>query len=100
MKHISVTDMPVIFRVFEGEVTAIFPTEPGTNNPDCCTCYAHVGQHGTCSKGWYPTTLPATPDDYKDLLAELQEIYSDVGLKVVKKWTARHDIERYNKLKK
>lgn len=72
--------LPVIFRKkrgkqYEGEITAVFPTVPGTNDLWTMTCYAHIGQHGSCSWGWYRSTIPAKPEDYKDLLAELRSIY-------------------------
>jgi len=49
---------------------------PGS--PCCMTCYAHIGQHASCSYEWYWTTRPAKPDEYADLLAELQGIYDDL----------------------
>jgi hypothetical protein len=74
--------MPVIFRRprskrdFENDgVTAVFPTEPHDVSGRFMTCYAHVGQHGSCSWDWYHTTRPATPEEYADLLKELRGIY-------------------------
>lgn len=70
--------LPVIFRAersghFKGDVTAVFPTLEG--NPGEMTCYAHIGQHGSCSLGWYYRTRPAKPHEYAALLAELRGIY-------------------------
>jgi len=96
--------VPVLFRAeksgdFKGDVTAVFPTLPGTNDPWTMTCYAHVGQHGTCSKDWYWTTRAAKPAEYAPLLAELKRIYeNDPGeparLKVVQRLTPAYDRER------
>lgn len=71
--------LPVIFRAEKSgphkrEVTAVFPTLQGTG-PHDMTCYAHIGQHSTCTPGWYAQTRLATPDEYKSLLAELRGIY-------------------------
>lgn len=38
--------MKVMFRILKGEVIALFPEEPGTNDPDTCLSYTHDGQHG------------------------------------------------------
>lgn len=71
--------LPVIFRAersgpFKGEVTAVFPTLPGTSALDF-TVYAHVGQHSTGTRGWYASTRPATEAESFDLLRELRGIY-------------------------
>lgn len=68
-------ELPVIFRMSEGEVTAVFPTLPWDGNGNSLTVYAHIGQHGGASWGWYFRTRKARPDDYADLLAELTAIY-------------------------
>ena len=58
-----------------GEVTAIMPEIPGTNSPYTCTCYAHVGQHGSCNVSLINTcSRPATEAEYAPLLAELERI--------------------------
>jgi hypothetical protein len=72
----------VIFRVHnvkgeEPEVIAFFPELAGTNAylQDCLS-YVHVGQHGSASLNYYyESTRPATPDEYRSLLDELQGIY-------------------------
>lgn len=74
-----VDTLPVVFRTerhgpFAGTVTAVFPTLPSNTMPDM-VCYAHVGQHGSCSIGWYSGTRPAYGDEYAPLLAELRSIY-------------------------
>lgn len=81
------TDKPekldVLFRFSRGEVSAVFPSECGANECDM-TCYAHVGQHGSCSQGWYITTRKAKPEQYAALLAELNQIYAPEYELVVK----------------
>ena len=97
--------LPVIFRAeraghFKGHVTAVFPTLPGTYDPYTATCYAHIGQHGSCSWLWYATTRAAKPEEYADLLAELRRIYEAPGdpeavtLIVRQRWTQAHDAAR------
>jgi hypothetical protein len=93
--------LDVIFRAdrygdHAGEVTAVFPTEAATCDVSAVLSYAHVGQHGACSRAWYVyATRAATPDEYAPLLRELQGIYEpEVTLRVVKRWTAAHDKAR------
>jgi hypothetical protein len=68
---------PVLFRAdrsgpHKGEVTAIMPCEAGDADGRTMTCYAHIGQHGSCDSGWLRTTRPASADEYKALKAELE----------------------------
>lgn len=88
---------PVIFRKDEQEVIAVFPAEPGTLELSTLWCYTHVGQHSACTSGWYRTTQPATPDEYKDLLEELISIGYD-DLKIVKRITPDMTRERYKRI--
>lgn len=65
---------PVLFRIdkhgaFKGELTAVFPTLPGS--PGLMSCYAHLGQHSSCGRGWLASTRPAKPAEYADLQREL-----------------------------
>lgn len=53
------------------EVVAVFPQEPATPDSAMMTCYAHMGQHGACTKDWYYKTKPAGPDEYMELWDEL-----------------------------
>lgn len=79
---------PVIFRADreagETHITAVFPTIPGS--PGFMSCYAHVGQHGSCSHDWYRQTRPARAAEYADLKAELESIGYD-DLKVYRRIT-------------
>lgn len=67
-------------------VTAVLPDLPGTFG---YVCYGHVGQHSECSRNWYYNTRPASPREYRSLLAELRGIYERgpdaVILRVVKR---------------
>jgi hypothetical protein len=74
---------PVIFKLCEGEPTAIFPTLAGAvGQPDTMTCYAHIGQHGIASRAWVASAPPARPDEYRDLLKELRAIgYDDLVIR-------------------
>lgn len=74
------------------EITAVFPALPGTHHSDM-TCYAHIGQHSSCSIAWYLGTWSAKPEEYADLLAELSGIYAE-GLRVVHRITDKHRQQR------
>jgi hypothetical protein len=97
--------LPVIFRADRAtrEVTAIFPTEAATLNAADFTIYAHIGQHGSGSYGWYQRTRPATPFEYTPLLMELRALYgvahgpgdTAITLRVVKRFTRGYDEARY-----
>lgn len=69
---------PVLFRMprnvklHGNDCDAIMPTIPGTNDAATMTCYAHIGQHGSCHQNWIQSTRPATPEEYADLKAELE----------------------------
>ena len=67
--------IPVLYRMFEGECTAVFPTLPGTRDPDTMACYAHIGQHGTGTHAWYKTTRAAERWQYMALHKALRAIY-------------------------
>lgn len=67
---------PVLFRADTENgttyITAVFPTDPGTNDFGTMSCYAHIGQHGSCSLGWYRETRAAKPEEYEPLKRELE----------------------------
>ena len=75
---------PVLFRMSEGGVVAVFPTLYG--EPRCFSCYSHIGQHSSCSKEWYRTTKPATPKQYASLKRELEAAPYEYRLKIIKRW--------------
>lgn len=63
----------VVFRKFEGEVTALFPFEPGSNNAYDMACYSHVGQHSTAGMLWVRKTKPAKLIESISLITELRQ---------------------------
>jgi hypothetical protein len=86
--------IPVLFRVDQfKEVTAVFPTIPADVNGNHMTCYAHIGQHSGCSRGWYTGTRAATPTEWHDLFVELVSIGYD-DMKPVKRISRAMDQER------
>lgn len=91
---------PVIFRKWKKSsdqwesIIAVFPTDLAGPNDWICNSYEHIGQHGGCNYQGVvlPRTVPATPDEYADLLAELIKIgYTD--LKIYKRWQYRFNRE-------
>jgi hypothetical protein len=78
--------VPVLFRKgSDGDITAVFPTIPHDYTGNLMTCYAHIGQHSACSRGWLRSTRPATADEYQFLFRELRSI--GYSMRVVKKIT-------------
>jgi hypothetical protein len=65
----------IIFRKWKhnGSIIAILPNNP--SNQGFVDMYEHIGQHG---EGNYQAvllqTVPAKPEEYQDLLAELKQI--------------------------
>ena len=94
-RRISCDDAPtrVSFRVADGEVFAVFPILPGTNDSRTMQGYAHVGQHCTVSEDYARGARPATEEEYAPLLAELKRIGYD-NLVIVEKITAWHRSQR------
>lgn len=85
----------VIFRKAKsnGEITAIFPTLPGTSDPCSLLCYVHAGQHGSAFLEWIrKDTKPATPEEYAALKRELEGI--GYMLDVRRKSTRANYLER------
>lgn len=72
----------VIFRKDSHEVTAVFPDE---TDRGLYTCYAHVGQHGSCSYEWYRTTKPATESEYAALKRELESAPYNYRFRVMRR---------------
>lgn len=67
---------PVIFRRFNqgGEVIALFPALPGTNDPRTCLSYMHVGQHGACAVSLASVARLATETEAAPLKRELESL--------------------------
>lgn len=82
----------VIFRKWkDGEIIALFPEDLGTNSPYTCACYQHTGQHGACDPGIVSDTKLATPDEYRDLRHELENLHPEpYDLQIIQKVTRRH----------
>ena len=74
---------PVIFKKFEGEITAVFPAMAATvGEPWHMNCYAHIGQHGAASVEWVRKAKPVKPHEYAALLSELKSIgYDDLVIR-------------------
>jgi hypothetical protein len=64
----------VIFRKFKnGDIIALFPEEVGVLHSYCCTCYEHVGQHGSADYTHIVhMTKLAVPEEYANLKNELE----------------------------
>lgn len=94
---------PVIFKLEHGPhargAFAVFPTLPGTMNPDTMTCYAHIGQHGSCCSQYVREAKPAKPADYADLIKELKSIGYD-DLLICRRMTRKHYEQRLANLKR
>ena len=75
----------VIFRVYKGELLALFPAVSGTvNKPWHCSCYAHVGQHSACNPSEVMRhSRAATRAEYQDLARELRR--TGYTLQIVKR---------------
>lgn len=60
-----------------GEIVAIFydSNDKKSAYNDKYECYAHIGQHGDCSRAWIKEdTTPASVPEYLDLMKELNAI--------------------------
>lgn len=64
----------VIFRADrDGIIFALMPELPADNHGIYCTAYQHIGQH--CAADYYgciAQSCSAKPDEYSDLLIELE----------------------------
>lgn len=87
----------VIFRKWstyrrDGEIIALFPELPGTNDTDSCLSYEHFGQHGASDAGLSRVTVPARPAEYAALAKELRSI--GYKLTVIKRFHRAHRAAR------
>jgi len=65
----------VVFRKFDnGEIIALFPEIPGTNDVLTMSSYMHVGQHGSAHLSVVSNTKLATEEEYSSLKNELENI--------------------------
>lgn len=93
----------VIFRKYkEGDIIALFPYDTERNLGQC-SCYQHVGQHGTADyTGVMQSTKAASPAEYADLKRELENYgpaEANYNLKVLTKmsWNKHRKIFYANK---
>ena len=85
------TNIDVMFRMWEGEVIALFPHEVHNMTGDVVS-YMHVGQHGSADyKGIVRNSRLATPTESLPLLRELQSIGYHVSI------VRRQDSRLYSK---
>ena len=91
----------VIFRRFNKgkEIIALFPAEAGSYDPETCSSYMHMGQHGNASVALSSMTKPAnlSEPDVLDLYNELQQC--GYSLKVVNRFTTKHRSARVAEIK-
>lgn len=67
-------NIDVVFRMFRGEVLALFPHNVDTYN-GAVLCYAHIGQHGSADYTMVvQNSRLATETEYSDLKKELESI--------------------------
>ena len=78
----------VLFRMFKGEVLALFPAIAATvGKPQHCESYAHIGQHGSADlRGVIRRSRPAQHREFIGLYRELVRI--GYHLQIVKRCTA------------
>lgn len=65
---------PVIFRVFQGEVLALFVQDVGTDDSYTCSICGFGGHSSADPVDIIQNSRAATPDEYKDLSEELWRI--------------------------
>lgn len=74
------TQVKVLFVKCEGEIVAVMPYELGTNDPLTMLCYQHVGQHCSCHASWVQTQKKAQPEEYEQILSELESLGYEVEI--------------------
>ena len=78
-------ELKVRVRKFENdEVIALFPQFTNKNNYKI-ESYMHVGQHSECDPSIVHNTKLATANEYEPLLKEIESIYDDYEIKIMKK---------------
>ena len=89
----------VVFRCWpNGDILALFPEVPADIAGNCCSSYAHCGQHGGADYfHCIRITKPALPVMYAALKAELEQL--GYCLTVIKRATRRDHNNRQNQLK-
>ena len=78
-------ELKVVFRKFENdEVIALFLQFTNKNNYKI-ESYMHIGQHSECDPLIVHDTKLATENEYEPLLKEIESIYDDYEIKIMKK---------------
>lgn len=86
----------VIFRKFrdQGDIIALFPEHPGTNDPSTCSSYQRLGQHGAATLPHIiQATVLAAPKEYAALKRELKAV-GYTRLTLAKKVLYSHWVKR------
>lgn len=81
----DVNETPVVFRVKNGEIIAVFPCEPADTIGYYMVYYSVDGQHNSCSQECYNLTHLAKPEEYATLKAELETYPYGYRLKIFRK---------------
>jgi hypothetical protein len=97
----------VVFRAFNDrdgkQVIALFPYVPG-RTLGSCESYMHIGQHSEVDyQAVIDGTRPATPEEYADLKAELENYGPEeahYNLKVIKFWNKNKHMRAYASMRK
>ena len=88
----------VVFLIEDGDVLAVFPNTYGTadRDKDTMECYAHVGQHSTCTYDYANTLKTASKAEYADLYDELTN-HVGYKLNVLKKLPSENELKQNGK---
>jgi hypothetical protein len=81
-----ITPVKFLYNEDQKDLLAFFPTQKeGMKRKRLYGCYAHVGQHSTCSIGYAKKCRMATPEEYADLKKELEGNPYHYNLQVLSK---------------
>ena len=89
------SDVPltnVVFRVWKDHPStiALFPDKPADRYNILCQSYERLGQHGGADyEGTMLATRKAKPEEYADLLSELESIGYRLTIKSRRGWLKR-----------
>lgn len=88
----------VVFLIEDGDVLAVFLNTYGTadRDKDTMTCYAHVGQHSTCTYDYANTLKTASEAEYADLYDELTN-HVGYSLNVLKNLPSENELKQNGK---
>ena len=88
----------VVFLIEDGDVLAVFPNTYGTadRDKDTMVCYAHMGQHSTCTYDYANTLKTASESEYKELYDELSN-YVGYDLNVLKSLPSEAELKQNGK---